>query len=106
MSHLIGKAANLDEDAGVTELEATAPAGPRGLVTFLRVGFVTTLVLFLLGGFVLVAAQAVELVLGNGTAVADVGEKLGPPTFVTATVCGMFAFAQEYLRPGRDGEDG
>lgn len=77
--------------------ESTATARLRSL---LRLGFVITLLLFLAGGFVLVGAQAVQLVRGDGPAVAAIGERLGPPTFTVATVCGLFAFALEYLRPG------
>ena len=67
--------------------------------------FVVTLVLFLIGGFVIVAAQAVEIVAGDGTAVTSIGEKLGPPTFVVSAVCGLLAFVMEYLRTG-EGEEG
>ena len=47
----------------------------------------------------LVAAQAVEILLGNGAAVVELGERLGPPTFIVSTICGLFAFALEYLQP-------
>jgi len=81
-----------------------SPGGP--LVTLLRVAFVLTLVAFLLGGFVLVAAQAVELALGDGTAVAAIAERLGPATFTVATICGLLAFLHEYVAPHRGGERG
>jgi hypothetical protein len=67
--------------------------------------FVVTLVLFLIGGFVVVAAQAVEIVAGDGTAVTSIGEKLGPPTFVVSAICGLLAFVMEYLRTG-EAEEG
>ena len=72
---------------------------PNRATRLIRTLFVITLVLFLTGGFVLVAAQAVEIVLGNGAAVVELGERLGPPTFIVSTICGLFAFALEYLQP-------
>ncbi len=84
----------IDPSAAPSERSATAR-----LRSFLRLGFVVTLLVFLAGGFVLVGAQAVQLVAGDGPAVAAIGERLGPPTFTAATVCGLFAFALEYLRP-------
>lgn len=66
----------------------------------LRLGFVVSVVGFLLAGFVLVALQAVQLVLGDGQAATTISEELGPRTFAVATVSGLFAFALEYLRPG------
>ncbi len=84
-------------DPSTTPSESRATARLR---SFLRLGFVVTLLAFLVGGFVLVGAQAVQLLAGDGPAVAAVGERLGPPTFTVATVCGLFAFALEYLRPG------
>jgi hypothetical protein len=88
----------------VPALAEPSDGGP--LVTLLRVAFVATLVVFLLGGFVLVAAQAFELALGHGTAVSTLSEKLGPPTFTVATVCGLLAFLHEYVAPHRGGEQG
>jgi hypothetical protein len=64
-----------------------------------RALFVLTLILFLIGGFVLVITQAVEIVAGNGAKVVELGERLGPPTFIVSTICGLFAFALEYLQP-------
>lgn len=81
--------------------EWTPEQTARGPVErLLRLGFVLTLVLFLIGGSVLVACQAVQLVRGDGTAVISVSDRLGPPTFEVATLCGLFAFALEYLRHG------
>jgi hypothetical protein len=71
---------------------STATTGTRTL-------FVLTLVLFLVGGFVLVIAQAVQIVAGDGAKVVELGERLGPPTFIVSTICGLFAFALEYLQP-------
>lgn len=76
------------------------------VLRLVRVGFVASLVLFLLGGFVLVGAQAVEILLGDGAAVTRIAEEVGPPTYVVASVCGLLAFVQEYFRPGRGGEQG
>jgi hypothetical protein len=76
---------------------------PNRATRLTRTLFVLTLVLFLTGGFVLVAAQAAEILLGNGAKVVELGERLGPPTFVVSTICGFFAFALEYLQPhGQD----
>ena len=92
---------SIHHDSPVTT--GTESKGRERLVAVLRLCFVVTLVIFLIGGFVLVGAQAVQLVAGDGPAVASIGERLGPPTFVVATICGLFAFALEYVRPG--GED-
>ena len=80
----------------------TVPA-PSTATRLTRACFVLTLVLFLIGGFVLVIAQAVQIVLGDGAKVVELGERLGPPTFIVATICGLFAFVLEYLQP--HGED-
>jgi hypothetical protein len=48
---------------------------------------------------VLVFAQAVKIVSGDGASVVELGERLGPPTFIVSTICGLFAFALEYLQP-------
>ncbi|WZH50470.1 MAG: hypothetical protein PIR53_10570 [Nocardioides alkalitolerans] len=79
----------------------------RASTSITRLCFVVTLVVFLLGGFVIVGAQAVEIVLGDGTTVAAIGERLGPPTFAVSAVCGLLAFVLEYVRrgPGEEGSD-
>lgn len=71
-----------------------------------RVAFVVTLALFLLGGFVLVGAQALELVAGDGDEMLRIAERVGPPTYVLASVCGLLAFVQAYFGPGRGREHG
>lgn len=106
MSHMARNRSSVTDRGVATEARSIGPSSPRGLAAVLRVGFVVTLALFLTGGFILVGAQALELALGNGNAVATLREKVGPPTFITATVCGLFAFAQEYLHPHRGGENG
>jgi hypothetical protein len=78
--------------SATSQRHSTATTGTRAL-------FVLTLVLFLVGGFVLVIAQAVQIVAGDGAKVVELGERLGPPTFIVSTICGLFAFALEYLQP-------
>lgn len=87
-----------------TAPSGTAPEGP--LRTGVRVAFVVSLVVFLLGGAVLVVGQAVALVLGDGHLVTVFAERLGPPTFTVATVCGLLAFVHEYLWPHAAGSEG
>lgn len=79
----------------------------RASTSVARLCFVISLVVFLVGGFVIVGVQAVQIVLGDGTAVAAIGERLGPPTFAVSAVCGLLAFALEYVRrgPGEEGSD-
>ena len=79
----------------------------RASTSLARLCFVVSLVVFLLGGFVIVGAQAVQIVLGDGSAVAATSERLGPPTFAVSAVCGLLAFALEYVRrgPGEEGSD-
>jgi hypothetical protein len=81
--------------------DTTQAPDPATRVT--RALFVLTLILFLIGGFVLVVAQAVEIMAGNGATVVELGERLGPPTFIVSTICGLFAFALEYLQPHGEG---
>jgi hypothetical protein len=85
-----------------THADPATPATTQRPSTATRVTralFVLTLVLFLVGGFVLVFAQAVKIVSGDGASVVELGERLGPPTFIVSTICGLFAFALEYLQP-------
>lgn len=93
---------SIHHDSPVTTTDPES-GGRERLASVLRLGFVVTLVVFLLGGFVLVGAQAYQLVVGDGPAVAAIGERLGPPTFVVATICGLFAFLLDYFGAG-DGE--
>lgn len=96
------------EGASVHSNPEPRPArGPlaRGASAVVRLLFVVSLVLFLVGGFVIVGAQAVQTVLGDGTAVASIGERLGPTTFAVSAVCGLLAFVMEYGRTG-DAEEG
>ncbi|MEO7942704.1 MAG: hypothetical protein ABIR34_04805 [Marmoricola sp.] len=87
-----------------TDPGTSATAQPPSAATRVtRALFVLTLILFLIGGFVLVVAQAVEIVAGDGAKVVQLGERLGPPTFIVSTICGLLAFALEYLQP--HGED-
>jgi hypothetical protein len=60
--------------------------------------FRLSLALFLLGGVLVVAVQAVALVAGAGSVVEDVVVWVGTPTFVLAGVAGLLGFVLSYLK--------
>ncbi len=70
----------------------------------IRFVFTLATVVLVLGGIVLVAAQAVALVLGRGTWLEAVPEVVGPPTLVSASVAGLLAFVLSYGRADRSAE--
>ena len=63
----------------------------------LNVAFRVSLALFLLGGMLLVALQAIGLVAGSGSLVIETARRLGPPTYALASVSGLLGFARSYL---------
>lgn len=60
--------------------------------------FRATLALFLLGGAIVVATQAVGLAVGGGGLVEGAVTWVGTPTFVLAGVCGLLGFVLSYLK--------
>ena len=63
----------------------------------LDICFRVALAAFVLGGIVLVATQLVGVVFGNGALVISVAERLGPPTYILASLAGVIAFVLAYL---------
>jgi hypothetical protein len=57
-------------------------------------------VAFLLGGLVIVVAQAVGLVLGDGQFVTGVDAALSPTVYGCAGISGLLAFAMSYATSG------
>ena len=64
----------------------------------LDAAFRVSLALFLIGGAILVATQAVGLVFGTGTLVEGAVTWIGTPTFVLAGISGLFGFGLSYLK--------
>ncbi|ADD41326.1 hypothetical protein [Stackebrandtia nassauensis] len=60
--------------------------------------FRTSLLLFLLGGAIVVATQAVGLVGGNGPLVEGAVTWVGTPTYVLAGLAGLLGFVLSYLK--------
>jgi|KBSSwiStaDraftv2_1062776.scaffolds.fasta_scaffold4504927_1 cytochrome b subunit of formate dehydrogenase len=63
-----------------------------------RTVFTVAVILLLLGGLAIVAAQVVGLIAGEGGWLTAVSETLEPPTFIVASVAGIFAFLLSYQR--------
>ena len=57
-------------------------------------------VAFLLGGLVIVVAQAVGLVLGDGRFVTGIDAALSPTVYGCAGISGLLAFAMSYATSG------
>ncbi|MGV9625034.1 hypothetical protein [Streptomyces sp. NPDC003487] len=51
---------------------------------------------FLAGGIVIVAGQALGIVLGDAQWVTDVEGSAQPPTCIAASICGILSFALSY----------
>ncbi|PRY10834.1 hypothetical protein [Kineococcus rhizosphaerae] len=68
------------------------------MLRIVRSLFTLATVLLVLGGIVLVGAQAVALVLGRGAWLEAVPEVVGPPTLISASVAGLLAFVLSYAR--------
>ncbi|KMS82836.1 hypothetical protein [Prauserella rugosa] len=60
--------------------------------------FRVCLALFLIGGVIVVAAQAFGLLVGNGPLVEAAVEWAGTPTFVLAGAAGLLGFILSYLK--------
>lgn len=73
------------------------------MIRVLRIPFTLSVCLLLLGGAVLVLSQVVALVLGRGDWLSGVADVVGPPTYVSASLAGLFAFAMTYARQGATG---
>lgn len=63
----------------------------------LDVAFRVSLVLFLVGGALLVAVQAIGLAAGSGSLIAEAARRLGPLTYALASVSGLLGFARGYV---------
>ncbi|MFC3995615.1 hypothetical protein ACFOVU_06805 [Nocardiopsis sediminis] len=70
----------------------------------LDIAFRIGLGLFLIGGFVLVLAQAAALAAGSGTAVVSAAETIGPAVYATAGITGIIAFIRSYLENWQSGD--
>lgn len=70
----------------------------------LDVLFRVCLALFLLGGLIVVAVQAIALVTGAGSAVESVVDWVGTPTFVLASAAGLLGFTLSYLKGWKTGD--
>lgn len=66
------------------------------MIRVLRVPFTLSVCLLLLGGAVLVLSQLVALVAGRGDWLSGVADVVGPPTYISASLAGLFAFAMSY----------
>ena len=66
------------------------------MIRVLRVPFTLSVCLLLLGGTVLVLSQVVALIAGRGDWLSGVADVVGPPTCVSASLAGLFAFAMSY----------
>ncbi|MEW1956920.1 hypothetical protein [Kineococcus sp. NPDC059986] len=75
-------------------------------LSVIRFLFTLATVALVLGGIVLVAAQALALVLGRGAWLEAVPEVVGPPTLVSASVAGLLAFVLSYRREDGAAADG
>ena len=58
--------------------------------------FRLSIVVFLVGGLVVVVGQALGIVLGDAQWVADVEAEVGPPMCIAASICGILSFALSY----------
>ena len=73
------------------------------IVKSARAVFTVAVILLLLGGLAIVAAQVAGLVAGEGGWLTAVSETLEPPTFIAASVAGVLAFLMSYQRrPARE----
>ena len=68
------------------------------IVKSARAVFTVAVILLLLGGLAIVAAQVAGLVAGEGGWLTAVSETLEPPTFIAASVAGILAFLLSYQR--------
>lgn len=73
-------------------------------LSVIRFLFTLATVALVLGGVVLVAGQALALVLGRGAWLEAVPEVVGPPTLVSASVAGLLAFVLSYQRKDREAD--
>jgi TRAP-type C4-dicarboxylate transport system permease large subunit len=88
---------------------AGAPSGLERMPMIYKVAatlFRLSTVAFLLGGLVVVVAQAVGLVLGDGRFVTGIDVALSPTVYACAGVSGLLAFAMSYAKSGAGSEAG
>ncbi|WAP53789.1 hypothetical protein [Streptomyces sp. S465] len=60
--------------------------------------FRLSVIVFLLGGVIIVLGQAIGILLGDAQWVAEVETSAQPPTCVVASICGILSFALSYRR--------
>ena len=65
-----------------------------------RLAFVTTLALSLVGGLLFLAAQVVAIVAGQAAWLAVLNETVKIPVVVSSSLCAIFAFLLLYSRHG------
>ena len=63
----------------------------------LDVAFRISLALFLAGGVLLVAIQAIGIVAGSGSVISEAATRLGPSTYALASICGVLGFVRGYM---------
>ena len=68
------------------------------IVKSARAVFTVAVILLLLGGLAIVAAQVAGLIAGEGGWLTAASEALEPPTFIAASVAGILAFLLSYQR--------
>lgn len=61
--------------------------------------FRLSVLVFLVGGAVVVAGQLLGIVLGDAQWVADVEADAGPPVCIVASISGILSFVLSYGRP-------
>ncbi|MER6849693.1 hypothetical protein AB0A81_38695 [Streptomyces flaveolus] len=68
--------------------------------------FRLSVVVFLVGGVVIVAGQAVAIAAGNASWVEQVATAAEPPTCIAASICGILSFALSYrsIPPSDEGD--
>ncbi|MPY57117.1 hypothetical protein FNH08_07985 [Streptomyces spongiae] len=71
----------------------------------IKVLFRLGVVVFLLGGLCIVVGQALGLAAGDVGWVASVETAVGPPTFITAGVTGLLAYALTYVKAAEPGPE-
>ena len=62
----------------------------------LEILFRLSVVVFLVGGVVIVAGQAVAIAAGNASWVEQVATAAEPPTCIAASICGILSFVLSY----------
>ncbi|AEY93996.1 hypothetical protein SHJG_8731 [Streptomyces hygroscopicus subsp. jinggangensis 5008] len=67
--------------------------------------FRLSVVVFLIGGLVIVTGQAIGIVSGKAQWVVDVETGAQPSVCLAASICGILSFALSYLRPEQPQDD-